>query len=256
LFARRRCVFEEAVSSNRPLAETGNDMERLLLAAGAGERPGVESTRRAARALGFVPRAALVAALLATARAIKWTSVAAWSSVALVAVAGVVALAAHGGPSPSRAGVAGVLPAAKSPPPAQPVAAPPLPAETSASPSLDGTSTPLLTEGMRVPRRVQIATARADRLREEADALDAARELLTLGNAAGALAKLEAYQRRFAGGALREEALLLRIEALVRAGDRATASAAAHHFLRTYPASMHVRRVTALLEGLPEPQEK
>ena len=76
------------MKSTRPLAKTGNDVERLLLAAGADERPGTESTHRAARALGFVPRAALVAAALATARAIRWSSIAAWSSVSLVGVAG------------------------------------------------------------------------------------------------------------------------------------------------------------------------
>jgi hypothetical protein len=129
--------------------------------------------------------------------------------------------------------------------------------ETVASSPLDETSTPLLTEGTHAPRRIlPTAPVRADRLREEADALDAARERLTLGDAVGALAQLDAYQRRFAGGALREEAQLLRIEALVRAGDRAAASAVARHFLKNYPASVHVRRVAALLGGLPEQQDK
>jgi hypothetical protein len=232
-------------------------MERHLLAAGADERPGPESARRAARALGFLPRAALVAALLATARAVKWTSLAAWSSISLMAVAGVVALAVHGGPSATRVGGTVVPPAVRSPAAAPPVAARPSPVDMAASSVLDETTAPLVTEGTHLPRRVlPIAPVRADRLREEADVLDAARELLTLGDAAGALARLEAYQRRFAGGALREEALLLRIEALVRAGDRATASAVARHFLQTYPTSVHVRRVAALLGGLPEQQDK
>lgn len=248
------------MKSTRPLAETGNDLERLLLVAGADERPGTESTHRAARALGFVPRAALVAAALATARAIRWSSIAAWSSVSLVAVAGVIAFmahGAHGGRSTPRAGVAVVAPAARSPALAPGGAQPSLPAaDTTAGPTLDGTSSPLLAEGQHVPHRVSVARPRADRLREEAAAIDAARELLTLGDAAGALVQLEAYQRRFAGGELREEALLLRIEALVRAGDRTTASAVARHFLKAYPASVHVDRVAALLGGLPEPQAK
>jgi hypothetical protein len=249
------------VKSTRPLAETGNDLERLLLVAGADERPGTESTHRAARALGFVPRAAVVAAALATARAIRWSSIAAWSSVSLVAVAGVIAFVAHGahgGRSTPRAGVALVAPAASSSALAPPGGAQPLlpAADTTAGPTLDGTSSSLLAEGQHVPHRVSVARPRADRLREEAAVIDAARELLTLGDAAGALVQLEAYQRRFAGGELREEALLLRIEALVRAGDRTTASAVARHFLKAYPASVHVDRVAALLGELPEPQAK
>lgn len=240
------------MKSTRPLAETGNDIERLLLVAGADERPGTESTRRAARALGFVPRAALVAAALATARAIRWTSIAAWSSVSLVAVAGAIALVAYGGHWTPRTGGVGIAPAARSLAPAPSGPQPALPVvDTPAAPTVDGTSASLLAEGTHVPHRVPVAP-RADRLREEADAIDAARALLTLGDAAGALAQLESYQRRFGGGALREEALLLRIEALVRAGDRTTASMVARRFLKAYPASVHVDRVAALLGGLPE----
>jgi len=239
------------MKSTRPLAETGNGLERLLLAAGAGERPGAESTRSAARALGFMPRAALVAAALATARTFKWTSLAAWTSVSLVAVAGVIVLAAHGGRSMVRAGIAS---AARTPATAPAVAAQ-SPLDKPASPAPEGTALPLAEEA-HVARRVSVAPSRADRLREEAEALDAVRELLKLGDAADALGQLDAYQRRFAGGALREEALLLRIEALVSAGDRTTASAVARHFLKAYPASVHVNRVAAFLGGLPEPQEK
>jgi hypothetical protein len=66
------------MNSTRPLAKTGSDVERLLLAAGADERPQAESVRKTARALGIVPRAALVAATLGVAlRASKWTSIAA-----------------------------------------------------------------------------------------------------------------------------------------------------------------------------------
>jgi hypothetical protein len=210
-----------------------------------------------------VPRAALIAAALATARGVRWSSIAAWSSVSLVAVAGVIALVehsahgAHSGRSTPGAGAAVVAPAARSPALAPPGGAQPslAAADATAGPTPDATSASVLPEGTHAAHRVSVAP-RADRLREEADAIDAARELLTLGDAAGALVQLEAYQRRFAGGALREEALLLRIEALVRAGDRTTASAVARHFLKVYPASVHVDRVAALLGGLPEPQAK
>jgi hypothetical protein len=96
-------------------------------------------------------------------------------------------------------------------------------------------------------RRVPVATT--DRLREEAHVLDGARALLAAGDASGALARLGDYDRRFAGGSLREEALLLRIESLARV-DRSTAAALARRFLTAYPASVHAGRVEAVLREL------
>ena len=66
----------------------------------------------------------------------------------------------------------------------------------------------------------------------------------------GLWSQLGDYDRRFAGGSLREEALLLRIESLARAGDGATAATFARRFLKAYPTSVHVDRVAALLREL------
>jgi hypothetical protein len=253
------------MNSTRPLAKTGSDVERLLLAAGAGERPEAESVRRTARALGIVPRAALVAATLGVAlRASKWTSIVAWSSLSLVSVAGVV-LVAHAGRSMRHAGaaVAAALDARMPAAPGSSAAAPAtmaapreaaaaiVPSETPAAIARGDAPALAAAETRAASRRVApVAPAAANPLRDEAVALDGARSLLALGDAPGALARLGEYDRRFAGGSLREEALLLRIESLARTGDRTTATSLARRFLTAYPASVHGERVEAVLRDL------
>jgi len=241
----------------QPLAKTGNDVERLLLAAGQGERPDAESVHKAARALGLVPRAALVAAALGVAlRGSKWTSLAAWGSVSVVGVAALVVTAHAAGwiaaaPAPDR----GALPAA----PASIATTPAPVAADNATASIVRDEPPALTpardaRGARGAARRGVPVAAIDRLRDEAHVLDGARALLADGDASGALARLGDYDRRFAGGSLREEALLLRIESLARVGDRVAAAGLARRFVTAYPASVHAGRVEALLRELTAPR--
>jgi hypothetical protein len=247
-----RHAIEGAMNSTRPLAKTGSDVERLLLAAGAGERPDAESVRKTARALGIVPRAALIAATLGVAlRASKWTSVAAWSSLSLVGVAGVV-LVTHTEPSTSHAGVAWTAPHSQTP--AATAASSP-PASVAASPAAPVASWPAAWVASSPPASLAAPPALpevppANRLRDEARSLDSVRARLALGDATGALARLGDYDRRFPDGSLREEALLLQIESLARDGDRSTAAALARRFLAAYPTSVHVARVEAVLREL------
>jgi hypothetical protein len=241
------------MTSTRPLAKTGSDIERLLLSAGAEERPDVESVRKAARGLGLVPRAALVAATLGLAlRAGRWTSLAAWGSMALVGASG-IAMVAYAVRSSPPAGAA--LLAAQHPPGAlvlPQLVSPPSRADDSLTTArATGEPAALAPDAHQAPRRVASSpSAQADRLRAEAQALDAARERLARGDATGALVELGDYDRRFAGGSLREEALLLRIESLARVGDGAAATTFARRFLKAYPTSVHVDRVAALLREL------
>ena len=238
---------EAPMRSTRPLAKTGSDVERLLLAAGADERPDTEAVRKAASVLGLVPRAALIAATLGvTVRATRWTSVVAWGSLSLVGVAG-IALVAHTDRSAPAVAVTAVATPTWRPPPAPPPEAPlpatPALAEAAPSPPSDVHA---------VARRVAGSSAQADGLREQSEALDRVRALLAVGDAEAALARLGEYDRRYAGGPLREEAMLLRIESLARRGDRDKAAALARRFLKVYPSSVHVNRVAALLRELPE----
>jgi hypothetical protein len=255
------------MKSTRPLAKTGTDVERLLLAAGADEGPDEESVRRAAAVLGILARAALVAATLGAAQrasqASKWVSLFAWgsASVAGVAAIAIVAHMAHPVPDGAVAGARVARTAAVPdavPVPSLPTLAgspgpqPSLPAraaDPTGAPVVAPTGAPVTAEARSPVRPLTSATpGAADRLREQAQLLDAARTLVALGDAPGALARLGAFDRRFPSGSLREEAQLLRIEALALAGDRGAASALARGFLKIYPASVHADRVAALLQ--------
>ena len=88
-------------------------------------------------------------------------------------------------------------------------------------------------------------------LADEVAALDAAREALRSGNASQALRALDDHDRRFRGGMLGMEATVMRIEALVVRGDRATAARIGRAFLDAHPRSPHAPRVRSLL-GLSE----
>ncbi len=103
----------------------------------------------------------------------------------------------------------------------------------------------------RTPRPT--ASPPAPSLSAELTFLDRARGALERGEPTAALAELDAYQR--AGGRrLREEAELLRIEALARTGDDVGAGNRARDFLATHPGSPLVDRARSFLgASVPQP---
>lgn len=243
-----------------PLAKNGSDIERLLLAAGTEDRPDEESVRRAAVVLGIAPRAALLAAVTGTVaaalRANRWTAAATWVSVGaigLASVAGFALVRGAGRPAPRMAmGMSAA--AARAVADAVPTT-PALPVQTAEGPTTP--APPRETHALASAPAPGSATANgtatgAHGLREQAALLDQARALLAAGDARGALARLGEFDRRFAGGPLREEALLLRIEALDRAGDRGGAGTLAQRFLRTYPGSVQAGRVASIARQMQE----
>ncbi len=104
------------------------------------------------------------------------------------------------------------------------------------------------------PRVEPSASAKAERpsLAEEVALLDRAREAVAAGDAGRALTALDEHTRRFPGGALGQEALVLRIEALSMRGDRAAATRLGESFLKSFPQSPLAPRVRSRL-GLPPP---
>jgi TolA-binding protein len=66
---------------------------------------------------------------------------------------------------------------------------------------------------------------------------------------AGALVAIDHFLKDFPDGALREEAVALRIQALCTIGNTDDAKAAAAEFASRYPHSAHAR--TARCEGAP-----
>ncbi|MDP9037509.1 MAG: hypothetical protein M3O50_22155 [Myxococcota bacterium] len=248
----------------RPLLETGSETERALLAAGVAERPNTASVREAAKMLGLFPQAALVGiAFMMGVRAVRWTSLTAWGALPLAGMA-----------------VLGLIAYESAPPPGSVAPQPPTPARSlvpvstaSLEPANARVLQPViptvefeqLRPASRRPRAgpgtrassasatvgaAASAPASSESLREQSALLDRAHALIASGHARTATALLDTYDRRFGGKALSEEALLLRIEALLPSGEHAKALALAQQFARTHPASVHGERVAALIHSL------
>lgn len=92
--------------------------------------------------------------------------------------------------------------------------------------------------------------ARSPSVSEEITRLEAVRGALATNDAARALALLDAYDGAHKRGTLREEAAILRIEALSRAHRADEARRATIDFLHAYPRSVHIPRLRAGLEAL------
>jgi hypothetical protein len=83
---------------------------------------------------------------------------------------------------------------------------------------------------------------------DELEILMTIRAALRRGDARAALLQLASYDRAFPRGALREEARVLQIEALLRSGRRSEMERALARFRAEYPGSAHLRRLEQLIE--------
>ncbi len=84
------------------------------------------------------------------------------------------------------------------------------------------------------------------KLAEEVAALDRARQMVPLHPEA-AIELLDAYDRSFPHGDLAPEALVLRIDALVRSGRSAAGEALGAAYLAQHPRSPHAQRIRAMI---------
>jgi TolA-binding protein len=87
----------------------------------------------------------------------------------------------------------------------------------------------------------------ASALAVETQRLEAARHALADGRATLALTTLTSYERDFPRGVLRPEALVLKVRALVAAGDRQAAEALGRRLIAQAPTSRHADAVRAAL---------
>jgi hypothetical protein len=87
---------------------------------------------------------------------------------------------------------------------------------------------------------------------EQMKLIDAARTKLRRDDPRGALAVLDDYERRFVVLAFKEEATVLRVSALAKAGDRAQARRIGEAFLSAQPSEIYRRRVEAVVRALDE----
>jgi len=235
------------------LSVDSTDLEKELLRSWEGERPAEGARGQTLAALGLAGAAAGGAAVAAggslapKAAGAGWLAVAKWVTLGVAAlgltVAGLSALrpdrqAEVSAPSnPAPAIVEHLTPA--------PTAASTAPVETSEARPMAPVATAARAPLARTTRPA------SDSLSEQIAELDRARAALDGGSPERALRLVDAYEASYPSGALVQEAELLRVEALVRAGNQPDAERAGKRFLAAYPKSPHAARVRALLGNSP-----
>lgn len=247
----------------RLLDGSADEFERAMLEAGKADGPPARSVRTTAIALGLGATtlgaagsaAATTTAATATMAVIKWVGL----GVLAATIAGGVAVEVVR----SRAPLVAVSSPQVSPSAIAAIAPPPAP-DTAAAVMPPAASTPVVSPRIVPTREPHPAAARvpppatppADtpaparagaRLAAETAALDDARTALREGHPASALHDLDVYTSAFPDGVLGQEASVLRIEALVRAGNRASARRLAQTFFRAFPGSPLTSQVRALV---------
>lgn len=96
--------------------------------------------------------------------------------------------------------------------------------------------------------------ADSDSLSKELALIDSARAALLGGQPAAALRTLNTYRAQFPKGALRAEATVQRVEALIAVGDRRSALVIGESFLERNPESPYSPRIASLLGVSREPR--
>ena len=229
---------------NRLLDDKQTDpLEADLLRLARKEGPSAESRRRilaglgAAAAVGTVSRPSAGAYQVAAPRAtLKWTGA------GIVAVGtGVAALLWLGSQQPAASRK--LVKSTKILAPERPHPA----ALTSASNAADSQPAPLPAPPQVLDKAARSVAQPAPSLAEEVAAIRSAKRALAAGDAAQALRELQAYQAHFPRGRLAQEAQVVRIEALLKLGNRAAANAAADRFLSAHPDSPYAARVHTLI---------
>jgi len=264
-----------AADDDEPAADS---LERV------GAALGVSAAALAGVSLGgaFAGHAAVAGNAVALSKPLTLISLAKWLAVGIgagMATGGVAQIASRAvEPEPpafvAPAPVAAPLPAATAPiaPQRAPEAAPPTPEPTpeasAPSPANTGTFPPLPAAAAEraptaapahtgsasfdAPEAKLSAAAPASTLGEETQTLDSVRQALAAGQARNALAALDAYRAKWPQGALRAEAALLRVDALLRLGNRPAAEREAEALISASPSSRYATRARALLGQKPE----
>jgi TolA-binding protein len=218
------------------------DLERRLLESWSDERPSPSARGHTLAVLGLgsavtVTGAAAGASVAPKALAAGWLAIAKWTAIGAVAVtaagAGTYAVV-HRTPTVS-------------------VAPPPTPKALATSgddaPRLEPQTAIELgdTKPHGQSLTVRTVTPAASSLAQQIAAVDRARSALDTGDAARARRLADSYESEYPGGAFTQEAEVVRIDALVREGNRPEAERVAKRFLGAYPKSPHASRVRALL---------
>jgi hypothetical protein len=227
----RSAKIEEPSAGARSRALAAAVAAGMAGAAGAAAGGTVPEAAAAAKGLAFGWKLALAALIL--------------GGVAAIVVASRTrdAVPAPAPTAASRAIVASSLSAVESSSPSPSNAEPAANAPASAEPTAIASAAPTATATASSPRMPRALT-----LAEEVLLVDRARAALGRGDTSGALRALDEHDARSSHGALAPEATVLRIEALVAAGERAKAMTTARAFLATHPSSPLAARVRKIVE--------
>jgi hypothetical protein len=238
------------------LEEEGNDRAKALLRAEPGEVPPFGAADRVLVALGVGAAAGsvVVTAKGATA-ASKWLLIGVIGGA--VVFGGIVVQRMSRAPSTSPRPVEAVqvveTPPVETPPAEVPVVAQAAPESTEQA-AIDSAEPLAARPAAKAPLARRAARESSDpneSLRLEIGALDAARAALGAGQPSRALALLDDYHERFSPGHFEPEAFVIRLDALVRSGDGATAKRLAREYLATHPTTSHAPRIRRILDGAP-----
>jgi len=124
----------------------------------------------------------------------------------------------------------------------------------------DALVSPKATRAVRTRQRESVSdsmrTATGPDLREEIRLLDLARSAVKSQKPEAALASLDVYSLRFPAGAFRQEASMLRMQALAERGDVTQASSMAKQFVETHPNSPYLRRASNIAKGSVAPEAR
>jgi hypothetical protein len=230
--------------------ESASALERALLEAGSAYRSSASARAKTLAALGVAGSATLLAGAtqatpLAALAKITWGKLLAAISIvgAAAAVPGYYAWQRH--QSAQHGAASAVAISAK--PIAPPEAAPPIAGASVGAAVMPAVGAPLGAP-IGAPIGLKDGPAHAARpsvtLAHELSSIDAARGMLARGDAAGALARLDAYGRAYPRGRLGLEAEVLRIDALGESGRADAARVRAEAFLQRHPHNVlasHVR---------------
>jgi hypothetical protein len=227
----------------------GSALEQALLAAGRSYGSSATARAKTMAALGVAGSATLLAGTaqavpLGTLAKLTWGKILAAISLAgaAAAVPGYYAWQHH---QAAKQAANMTAPAALS---ARQVAATPEPAPAAAmAGAMAGQPTTVAAETEGAPVVSTRTVARPVTLAHELSTLDAARGMLTRGDASGALARLDRYAHAYPHGRLALEAEVLRIDALDAAGRPDAARARAQAFLDRHPHSVLAARVRTRL---------
>ncbi|HWZ93336.1 MAG TPA: hypothetical protein VNW92_30960 [Polyangiaceae bacterium] len=237
----------------RPWAEEGAEPTELeLLAASRREHAPSEARSRALKALGITVALSAVTTTTAAAagaigRGVTLLKVLGVTLVGGSLVAGGVLVEQHVRHAPAARSGAVIAPDALKTAHAAPLVAPaePVPTAGEAAPSASSPSPVLASAAPRAAR----AEPSDGRLSKEVKALELAHQALAAHDPSSALRLLDRYRREFPSGALGSDATVLRVQALLAAGDRATAQRLADAYSTAHPDTPYARRIQDILRS-------